>query len=99
MRFQGIWPAGDFTAVDSLIVSGIAIVLVFLVLVIVILITHGITFAQDKVDAKMDIKPRPENKILDEDKDAVVATLTATIDFHKETGKDAEVKSVERIDE
>ena len=99
MVFQGIWPAGKFTVVDSLVVSLIAIVLVFLVLVIVILITHGITVAQDKVDSKVQIKPRPENKILEEDKDAVAAVLAATIDFHKETGKDAEVKSIEKIDE
>ena len=67
--------------------------------VIVILITHGITVAQDKAESKVQIKPRPENKILEDDKDAVAAVLTATIDFHKETGKDAEVKSIERIDE
>ena len=99
MIFQGIWPSGDFTGVDSLVVSAIAIVLVFLVLIIVILVTHGITLAQDKADSKLQIKPRPENKILEEDKDAVAAVLAATIDFHKETGKDANVKSIERIDE
>lgn len=99
MIFQGIWPSGDFSVVDSLVVSAIAIVLVFLVLVIVILVTHGITVAQDKAESKVQINPRPENKILEEDKDAVAAVLTATIDFHKETGKDAEVKSIERIDE
>ncbi|MCQ2795473.1 MAG: OadG family protein [Bacilli bacterium] len=99
MIFQGIWPSGDFTAVDSLVVSLIAIVLVFLVLIIVILVTHGITIAQDKADSVVKIKPRPENKILEDDKDAVAAVLAATIDFHKETGKDAEVKSIERIDE
>ena len=59
----------------------------------------GRTSYSDKVDAMIDIKPRPENKILDEDKDAVVAALTATIDFHKETGKNAEIKSIEKIDE
>ncbi|MCQ2792473.1 MAG: hypothetical protein MJ208_03005 [Bacilli bacterium] len=97
--FQGIWPEGDFSAVDSLIVSAIAIVLVFLVLIIVIIITHGITLAQDKVDGATLIKPRPENKILEEDKDAVVASLVATIDFNKETGKDAKLVKIEKIDE
>ncbi|MCQ2795800.1 MAG: OadG family protein [Bacilli bacterium] len=99
MVFQGIWPSGDFSAVDALIVSAIAIVIVFLVLIIVILITHGITVAQDKADSVVQIKPRPENKILEDDKDAVAAVLAATIDFHKETGKNPEVKSIERIDE
>lgn len=99
MIFQGIWPTENFTAVDSLIISAIAIVLVFLVLIIVILVTHGITLAQDKADSIVSIKPRPENKILEDDKDAVAAVLAATIDFHKETGKNPEVKSIERIDE
>ena len=99
MIFQGIWPSGEFTVVDSLVVSVIAIVLVFLVLIIVILVTHGVNVSQEKGEGKMKIKARPENKILDEDKDAVAAVLAATIDFHKETGKNAEVKSIERIDE
>ena len=99
MIFQGIWPTGEFTAVDSLIVTAIAIVLVFLVLIIVILVTHGLTLAQDKVEGMIDIKPTGKNKTLEEDKDAVIAVLTATIDFNKETGKNAEVKSIEKLDE
>ena len=97
--FQGIYPEEGFTIIDSLVISGIAILLVFLVLIIVIIVTHGVTFGMDKVEAKTAILPKEENKLLNEDPDAVVAALTATIDFYKETGKNAELKSITRIDE
>jgi len=100
--YQGVWPLpadGKISFVDSLLISLIAIILVFLVLTIIILVTHAITWGVDKVEAKTEIKPRKENKVLEKDEDAVVAALTATIDFHKETGKDAKLKSIERIDE
>lgn len=97
--YQGIYPTDKFNGIDALIVSAIAIVIVFLVLIIVILVTHGISLGMDKVDSTMRIQPRPENKLLDEDPDAIVAALTATIDFHKETGKDAKLISITRIDE
>ena len=38
-------------------------------------------------------------KILEEDEDAVVASLVATIEFNKETGKNARLKSIKRIDD
>ncbi|MCQ2793831.1 MAG: OadG family protein [Bacilli bacterium] len=97
--YQGIWPEGEFTFLDSLLVSLIAILLVFLVLIIIILVTHGVKLGTDKADSLTHINPKAENKLLDEDQDAVVAALTATIDFHKETGKNAELVSIERIDE
>ena len=34
-----------------------------------------------------------------DDEDAVVAVLVATIEFHKEFGKDSEVISIKRIEE
>jgi DNA gyrase subunit B len=40
-----------------------------------------------------------KNKLLEKDEDAVVAVLTASIDFHKETGKGSRVVSVTRIEE
>ncbi|MDY3761459.1 MAG: hypothetical protein SO106_00515, partial [Candidatus Onthovivens sp.] len=52
----------------------------------------------NKVDAKMNILPKEENKLLETDKDAVVAALVATIEFNKETGKDAKLVSIKRID-
>ena len=42
--------------------------------------------------------PKKENQILDEDPDAVIAALVAVIDFHKETGKDAEIISIKQIE-
>ena len=45
------------------------------------------------------INPKEENKILEEDEDAVVASLVATIEFNKETGKNARLKSIKRIDD
>lgn len=97
--FQGIWPEGDFTVVDSLLVSLIAILLVFMVLVVIIVITHLIKISTEKIDGLNHINAKEANKLLNEDQDAVVAALTATIDFHKETGKNAELISIERIDE
>ena len=46
----------------------------------------------------MNILPKEENKLLETDKDAVVAALVATIEFNKETGKDAKLVSIKRID-
>jgi len=97
--FKGIYPEKGFNGLDALLVSVIAIVLVFLVLIIIILVAHGITLAGDKVESVMEIKPKPENKLLDEDPDAIVAALVATIDFNKETGKNAELISITKIDE
>ena len=37
--------------------------------------------------------------LLEEDEDAVVASLVATIEFNKETGKNARLKSIKRIDD
>ena len=47
----------------------------------------------------MNILPRKENAILASDEDAIVAALTAVIDFHKETKKDARIVSITRIEE
>ena len=89
----------ELTILDALLVALIAIVIVFLVLSIIILFAYlfqkGIFF----VDKKTKILPKKENEILNEDEDAVVATLVASIDFHKETGKDAKVVSIKRIED
>ncbi|MCF0118075.1 MAG: OadG family protein [Bacilli bacterium] len=99
MVILGIFNVDDFSFLDGLLVAFMAIVMVFAILLLVIAITSGFSKTISVVDAKNNILARPENKILDEDEDAVVATLVATIDFHKETGKDANVVSVTRIDE
>lgn len=101
MILNGIYPnrGENFSIVDSLIVSGIAILVVFIVLIIIILACGGFKKGIDKVEEKININPRPENEILKTDEDAVVAALVATIDFNKETGKDARLVSIEKVEE
>lgn len=100
MTILGIWQDWEnMTVVDSLLVALICIVIVFFILALLIFITWVINLGIDKVVASTNILPKEENKILEEDKDAVVAVLAATIDFNKETGKNAEVISVTRIED
>ena len=89
----------DFSILDSLLVSLIAIVIVFIVLTIIIFITGGFSKTIELYDSKTKINPRPENSILETDEDAVVAALVATIDFNKTTGKSARLVSIERLDD
>ena len=84
---------------ESLLVSLLAILIVFGVLALIIGATTGIQAINDKINYVTKINPSPENKILEEDKDAVVATLVATIDYQKEFNTDVKVNSVELIDE
>ena len=93
-----IYDTSSFSIVDSLLVSAIAIIMVFAILLIIILISGGFSKGLELVDKKTKINPREENKILESDEDAVVASLVATIDFHKETKKNARLVSIKRID-
>lgn len=96
----GIWKdIESFSVVDSLIVALVAILLVFLVLTIIILVTSSIQKGMEMVEARTKILPRKENQILDDDPDAAVAALVAVIDFHKETGKDAEIVSIKKMED
>ena len=88
-----------FNLLDAFVVSLIAIVLVFLVLTVIIFVASIFSTVLIKVDNKKNINPRPENAILSEDEDAVVALLVATIDYKKETKKDARLVKISRIDE
>ena len=100
MLVFGVWgDTSNFSVVDSLIVALVAILLVFLVLTIIIFITTGIQKGMESVEARTKILPKKENQILDEDPDAAVAALVAVIDFHKETGKDAEIISIKKVDD
>ena len=100
MKVFGVWGNVEgFTVVDSLVVALVAILLVFLVLTIIILVTTGIQKGMEAVEAKTKILPKKENQILDEDPDAAVAALVAVIDFHKETGKDAEIISIKKLED
>ena len=96
----GAWKNVEgFNVVDSLVVAILAILIVFLVLTIIILVTTGIQKGMEVVEAKTKILPKKENQILDEDPDAVAAALVAVIDFHKETGKDAEIISIKKVED
>lgn len=96
----GVWKdIENFSVVDSLIVALVAILLVFLVLTIIILVTSSIQKGMEMVEARTKILPRKENQILDDDPDAAVAALVAVIDFHKETGKDAEIVSIKKMED
>ena len=84
---------------EALLVSLIAIIIVFLVLTIIIFITTLFQKGIEVVEKKTQIMPKKENEILDRDEDAVVAVLVATMEFHKETGKDVRVVSIKRIED
>ena len=100
MLIFGVWEnIENFSVVDSLVVALVAILLVFLVLTIIILVTTAIQKGLETVEARTKILPKKENQILDEDPDAVAAALVAVIDFHKETGKDAEIISIKQIED
>lgn len=98
----GIWPIredGTIPFVDSLIISLVAILIVFAILALLIVVAEYINKGAEKVSNLTAINAREENKILDEDPDAAVAVLVATIDFNKETGKDAKVVSVTKLED
>ena len=100
MKTLAIWKNWESMSIpEALLVSLIAIVIVFLVLALLIFFCYIINLGTEKVIGSTKILPKEENKILDEDPDAVAAVLAATIDFHKETGKNPEVKSVKRIED
>ncbi len=87
------------TVPDALMISLIAILIVFGVLTLIILVTFLIEKITTTVLSKTSIQPRKENAILSTDEDAVVAVLVATIDFYKETGKEARVNSITLMEE
>ncbi len=100
MVLDGVWKNSDAVGVpDALLISAIAILVVFSVLIIIILITALVELLTTTVLSKISIQPRRENAILEKDEDAVVAVLVATIEFHKETGKEARVNSITLMEE
>ena len=84
---------------EALLVAIVAILMVFLVLSIIIFITWLFQKGMEKIDAKTNILPKEENKILSEDENAVVAALVATMEFYRETGKDVRIVSIKRIED
>lgn len=100
MVLDAIWKNWESIGVgEAFLIAFIAIIIVFIVITIIILITTLIQKGMLAVDKKTTIMPRKENEILNEDNDAVIAVLTATIEFHKETGKDARVISIKRVED
>ena len=84
---------------EAFLVALIAILLVFFVLAVIIFITWVLQKGMEKIDAKTNILPREENKILSEDENAVVAALVATMEYYRETGKDVRIVSIKRIED
>ena len=94
----GVWEnIENFNVVDSLIVAAIAILVVFAVLALIIFITWLFQKGIESIEARTHILPKEENKILDEDPDAAIAALVASIEFYKTTGKEPEIKSITKI--
>ena len=95
----GVWDSADVNIGEAFLIALVAILIVVATLIVVILIVGAFQKGIRVVEAKTNILPREENKILESDEDAVVAVLTATIDFYKETGKEPRVVSVSRLEE
>ena len=96
----GVWENIDSLGIgDAFLIALIAILIVFAVIVIIIVSATLFQKGIEVVQSKTNILPRKENQLLEEDEDAVVALIAATIDFHKEFGKDCRVKSIERLEE
>ena len=84
---------------EALLVAIVAIFIVFLVLSVIIFVTWSFQKGMEKIDAKTNILPREENKILSEDENAVVAALVASMEFYRETGKEVRIVSIKRIED
>ena len=98
--FLAVWDNWESMNVgEAILVAIVAILIVFLVLSIIIFITWLFQKGMEKIDAKTNILPKEENKILSEDENAVVAALVATMEFYRETGKDVRIVSVKRIED
>ena len=90
---------GNITIGEAFLIAAVAILIVFLVLGVIIFVTWSMQKGMEKIDAATNILPREENKILEEDPNAVIASLVATMEFYRETGKDVRIVSVKRIEE
>ena len=98
--FLAVWNNWENMSVgEAFLVAIIAIFIVFLVLVIIIFVTWLMQKSMEKIDAKTNILPREENKILSEDENAVVAALVASMEFYRETGKEVRIVSIKRIED
>ena len=93
-------PVGEnFGLIDSIIVAMISILIVFIVLILIIAIASLFSKIIISIDDKKNVNPRIENKLLNEDEDAVVATIVASIDYYNDTKKHARLVSITRDEE
>ena len=100
MNVLAVWDNWENMNVgEALLVALIAIFIVFLVLSIIILFTFLLQKSMEVIDAKTNILPKEENKILSEDENAVVAALVASMEFYRETGKEVRIVSIKRIED
>ncbi len=100
MNVLAVWPSNEPVNVgNALLIAIIAIFIVFLVLSIIIFVTFLLQKSMEKINAKTNILPKEENKILSEDENAVVASLVAVMEFYRETGKDVRIVSIKKIEE
>ena len=100
MNVLEVWPSNEPVNVgNALLIAVIAIFIVFLVLSIIIFVTWLLQKSMEKINAKTNILPKEENKILSEDENAVVASLVAVMEFYRETGKDVRIVSIKRIED
>ena len=94
-----IFKSGNISVGEAFLIAVVAILIVFFVLAVIIFITWLMQKGMEKIDAKTNILPREENKILSEDENAVVASLVTTMEFYRETGKDVRIVSIKRIED
>ena len=100
MNVLAVWPSNEPVNVgNALLIAVIAIFIVFLVLSIIIFVTWLLQKSMEKINAKTNILPKEENKILSEDENAVIASLVAVMEFYRETGKDVRIVSIKRIED
>ena len=100
MLILGVWPDNEPVNVgNAILIALVAILIVFLVLGIIISVTFALQKSMEKIDAKTNILPREENKILSEDDNAVVAALVASMEFYRETGKEPRIVSIKRVED
>lgn len=100
MVLDAVWTNWETMNIgEAFLVAIIAIFIVFLVLGIIVFVTWAMQKGMEKIDAKTNILPREENKILSEDENAVVAALVASMEFYRETGKEVRIVSIKRIED
>ena len=100
MVLDAVWTNWESMNVgEAFLVAIVAIFIVFLVLGIIVFVTWSMQKGMEKIDAKTNILPREENKILSEDENSVVAALVASMEFYRETGKEPRIVSIKRIED